>query len=176
MSSATLSLDKTFPMDALMRATVAPAAGRWHIAGNPNTRREGDQRCAPFRCDRGRRPARPSTCRDRRHHAGRRGYPSDLTDSQWERLQPLLCDESCTIRSRPTDVRAVLDAINYRWHSGCTWRMLPHDFPPWKTVYGYFRRWRRQGVLPQIRSHLTAKQDDRETSRRGRLSIQTTSS
>jgi putative transposase len=51
-------------------------------------------------------------------------------------------------------VRTVLNAINFRWRCGCTWRMLPHDFPPWETVYMYFRIWRQAGILPFIRDAL----------------------
>jgi putative transposase len=46
----------------------------------------------------------------------------------------------------------VVNAVNYRWTTGCAWRMLPHDFPPWETVYTYFRDWRRNGTLPELRT------------------------
>jgi len=49
------------------------------------------------------------------------------------------------------------DAVNYRWFTGCSWRMLPHDFPPWKTVYAQFRRWHRAGLLRSVRAIALAR-------------------
>lgn len=79
-------------------------------------------------------------------------YPSDLTDAQWDLLSPVVQRRRDDV-GRPTrhDLRNVLDALNYRWQTGCSWRMLPHDFPPWATVYSYFRRWQRRGLLKSIR-------------------------
>jgi transposase len=48
-------------------------------------------------------------------------------------------------------MRRVLDAVNYRWCTGCSWRMLPHDFGPWQTVYRHFRKWQNAGLLSSIR-------------------------
>ena len=81
-------------------------------------------------------------------------YPSDLTEQQWQAIQPLLCDPSRRITCPTAPLRDVADAVNYRWRSGCSWRMLPHDFPPWSTVYTHFRHWSRRGVLTAIRSAL----------------------
>ncbi len=81
----------------------------------------------------------------------RRPYPSDLRDDQWRAIETLLPPDAATGRRRRVDLREVVCAINYRWTTGCTWRMLPHDFPPWGTVYSYFRRWQRAAILPQIR-------------------------
>jgi transposase len=134
-------------------AAVSPEERR-HGAGNPNTGRDADQRCAPHCDDHARRPLRTSARDVRRPRSRRRGYPSDLTDSQWQRLQSLLRRNSQLNRVRSTDVRAIMNAVNYRWRCGCTWRMLPHDFPPWETVYGFYRRWRRAGILPVIRAAL----------------------
>jgi transposase len=87
-------------------------------------------------------------------------YPSDLTDGQWEHVRPLV-DRAGPERSGcNSDLRAVLDAVNYRWSTGCSWRMLPHDMPPWRTVYGHFRRWRRGGLLWQIRGRLLSRGRD----------------
>lgn len=91
-------------------------------------------------------------------HRRRPSYPSDLTDGQWERVRPLVDRADPGRSSCDSDLRAVLDAVNYRWRTGCSWRMLPHDLPPWKTVYGHFRRWRRGGVLGEIRSRLIARE------------------
>jgi putative transposase len=73
-------------------------------------------------------------------------YPSDLTDQQWAILEPLIPPARPGGRPRQTDIRRVLDGIFYRNRNGCTWRALPHDFPPWKTVYNYFERWKRDGT------------------------------
>lgn len=81
-------------------------------------------------------------------------YPSDLTEGQWERLKDLLPPEPTVGRHRSIDLRDVANAINYRWETGCVWRMLPHDFPPWGTVYAYFRSWQRAGVIRQLRDLL----------------------
>ena len=74
------------------------------------------------------------------------GYPSDLTDAQWKRIEPLIPRAKRGGRPRTTDLRAVMNAILYLVRSGCSWRMLPRDFPPWATVHYYFGKWRRCGV------------------------------
>jgi len=76
-------------------------------------------------------------------------YPSDLTDRQWARLEPHLPPPKPGGRPRTTDVREVVDAILYVLRNGIVWRALPHDFPPWETVYHYFNTWRRAGVWEQ---------------------------
>jgi putative transposase len=73
-------------------------------------------------------------------------YPSDLTDAQWDILEPLLPKDQPLGRPRKTSLRGVVDAILYRNRNGCTWRALPHDFPTWRTVYNYFTRWRDDGT------------------------------
>jgi putative transposase len=75
-----------------------------------------------------------------------RRYPSDLTDAQWALVAPHIPSAKSGGRPRTTDVRAVLDAIIYLLRTGCQWRQLPSDFPPWPTVHGYFRGWRMAGV------------------------------
>lgn len=81
----------------------------------------------------------------------RRRYPSDLSERKWTAISPLVPPERVLGRPRSADVREIVNAINYRWETGCAWRMLPHDYPPWPTVYTYFRQWRRNGVLRQLR-------------------------
>src|SRR4051812_4053707 len=81
-------------------------------------------------------------------------YPSDLTEAQWFRLEPLLPPQRSRGRHRTAPLREVANAINYRWETGCVWRMLPHDFPPWATVYAYFRSWQMAGVIRQMRETL----------------------
>jgi len=87
-----------------------------------------------------------------------RPYDTDLTDEQFTLLEPLLPQPKRTGRP-PADLRAVLDGIFYLVRSGCQWRLLPHDFPPWSTVHTWYRRWRRDGtwkrlndaLVPQVR-------------------------
>jgi len=74
--------------------------------------------------------------------AQRQPYPTDLSDVEWQRIQPYLPAPKSGGRPRVHTLREILNAIFYIVRSGCTWRMLPHDLPPWKTVYHYFRLWR----------------------------------
>jgi len=83
-------------------------------------------------------------------------YPSDLTDGQWQVLRHLLPRPAK--RGRPRLCRRwVINAILYVNRTGCQWRALPHDFPPWKTVYTVFWRWRRDGVWQKIHEALCRK-------------------
>jgi putative transposase len=84
----------------------------------------------------------------------RRLYDTDLTDARWEILGPLLPLPPGGGRPRTTDLREVLNAILYLLRSGCAWDLLPHDFPPPGTVYGYFSRWRRDGTITRIHEAL----------------------
>ena len=77
-------------------------------------------------------------------------YPSDLTDAQWAVLEPLVPEDRPLGRPRKTSLRRVVNAILYRNRNGCTWRALPHDFPPWRTVYNYFQKWRDEGTWETI--------------------------
>ncbi len=81
-------------------------------------------------------------------------YPSDVTDKQWDSISVVIPPEEDRGRHRNTQMREVIDGINYRWRTGCVWRMLPHDFPPWATIYTYFRRWQHDGTLKEIRDVL----------------------
>lgn len=90
----------------------------------------------------------------------RKRYPSDLSDGQWAILQPRIPLPRPGGRPRKTNMREVVNAIFYITREGCSWRALPHDFPPWKTVYNYFEQWKRDGtwdrflnlLRPQVRS------------------------
>ncbi len=91
--------------------------------------------------------------------AGRtRRYPSDATDAEWALIQPLLPVPACTTASgghpEKHPRRDIVDAIRYLIDNGCKWRALPADFPPWKTVYGFFTRWSRDHVVTGIRDTL----------------------
>src|ERR1700676_359785 len=84
----------------------------------------------------------------------RKPYPSDLTDAQWQLVQPFLAAAKPGGRPRKTDLREVVHAIVYLNREGCTWRALPHDFPPWRTVYEYFAAWRRDGTWDELNGAL----------------------
>jgi putative transposase len=87
----------------------------------------------------------------------RKPYPTDLTDDQWQRLEPLLPRPKSggPAGGRPArDTRAVLDALFYHLRAGGAWRMLPHDFPPWQTVYHRFRQWRLDGTWQRVHDRL----------------------
>lgn len=87
----------------------------------------------------------------------RTSYPSDLTDSQWELIAPLIPKPQPGGRPRTANMRDVLNAIWYVVRSGCAWRMIPHDLPPWQTVYGYFRSFRAGGIWTRIHDRLREK-------------------
>ena len=89
---------------------------------------------------------------DRAPARQRRRYPSDLSDRQWSRVASLLPADSTTGRKRQFALRDVVDALSYRWTTACPWRMLPHDFPAWTSVYRYFNAWHRQGLITPIRN------------------------
>jgi transposase len=93
--------------------------------------------------------------------AGRqaRGYPSDLTEAQWQVIVPHLPPEVPGRRGRPRvwPLRRIIEAILYLDRTGCAWRYLPADFPPWRTVYGYFAAWRDDGTLARLHDVLRAQ-------------------
>src|SRR5829696_6517531 len=84
----------------------------------------------------------------------RHSYSSDLSDEEWQILQPLVPEAKPGGRPRVHQTRELLDAIFYVVRGGCAWRLLPHDFPPWKTVYHYFRASRLSGVWEGMHSAL----------------------
>jgi putative transposase len=84
----------------------------------------------------------------------RDAYPTDLTDRQWRILAPLIPPVKPGGRPRGVDVRDVINAILYVDRNGVVWRALPHDFPPWQTVYHYFRTWRRDGTWAKLHATL----------------------
>jgi transposase len=87
-----------------------------------------------------------------------RRYPSDTSDEQWALIEPLLPEVKTGGRPEKHPRRAVLDAILYVVRTGCSWRQLPADFPPWQTVYWYFVRWEQakvtEKILPVVREQL----------------------
>jgi putative transposase len=84
----------------------------------------------------------------------RKAYPTDLTDEQWVLLEPLLPAAKPGGRPRAVDLREVVNALLYVLRTGCPWRSLPHDLPPWGTVWSYFRRWRDDGTLERLHDQL----------------------
>jgi transposase len=84
----------------------------------------------------------------------RKTYPSDVKDVEWGIIQPLLPASQAIGRPREVDLREIINGIFYVLHEGCTWRALPHDLPPWQTVYNYFRHWQRLGVWQKIHTQL----------------------
>jgi transposase len=85
-----------------------------------------------------------------RGEARRARYPSDLTDLQWELVEPLLPAPKTGGRPEKHPRRTIVDAILYVVRTGCSWRQLPADFPPWETVYWYFTRWEDAKVTEKI--------------------------
>jgi putative transposase len=84
-------------------------------------------------------------------------YPSDLTEAQWNAIEPLIPPPRPGGRPRTTDMREVLNAILYVLRTGCQWAYLPHEFPPNRTVYHYFWSWSRDGTWEQIHTALRAE-------------------
>ncbi len=84
----------------------------------------------------------------------RRAYQSDLSDEEWDVIEPHLPVPPAPGRPRLHPLREILDAVFYVLKSGGSWRLLPHDFPPWKTVYHYFRAWRIDGTWRRLHEAL----------------------
>ena len=93
-------------------------------------------------------------------------YPTDLTDTQWAFLAPLIPAAKAGGRPRITDMREVVNAVFYVLRGGCQWRLLPKDFPPYQTVYDYFRSWRLLGTWERLHDRLRG--DVREAHGRNR--------
>jgi len=93
-------------------------------------------------------------------------YPSDLTDAQWSILEPLIPPAKPGGRARSVNMREAINGILYLNRSGCSWRMLPHDLPPWGTVHYFYRHWRLCGVWKKI--HDALREDVREKAGRNR--------
>ncbi|WLT37463.1 IS5 family transposase (plasmid) [Synechocystis sp. B12] len=77
-------------------------------------------------------------------------YSTDITDSQWQLVEPHLPKAKTGGRKRKTSLREILNAIFYMLRTGCAWRLLPHDFPKWRTVYGYFQQWHEDGTWKKL--------------------------
>ena len=87
----------------------------------------------------------------------RKPYPTDLTDAQWKIIEPLIPPANPGGRPRKVNMREVVNALLYVNRSGCAWRLLPSDFPPWETVYYYYHRFGRDGTWQKIHDTLREK-------------------
>jgi len=84
----------------------------------------------------------------------RKAYPSDVSDTEWLILEPLIPAEKHGGRHREVNMREIVNGIFYILRGGNSWRMMPHDLPPWSTVYGYFRNWRDDSTLERMNDAL----------------------
>ncbi|MEM6498308.1 MAG: IS5 family transposase [Pseudomonadota bacterium] len=100
----------------------------------------------------------------RQHSREKLRYGSDLTDEEWQLIEPLLPPPHATGRPRAWPLREIINTILYMLRSGCPWRMLPDSFPPRQTVYGWFLRLRDECVFERINHHLVVA--DRERAER----------
>lgn len=87
-------------------------------------------------------------------HQKRKAYPSDLTDEQWGRLEPLLPPLAQWSPRERVERREIINGILYVLRTGCSWRQMPHDLPDGKTVYHYFRRWSLDGTWERAMTSL----------------------
>jgi putative transposase len=83
-----------------------------------------------------------------------RKYATDLSDDEWDCVRPHLCGPKGRGRPKVHGSRAILDAVFYVLKSGCPWRLLPREYPPWKTVYDWFRKWRIDGTFERLNAEL----------------------
>ena len=84
----------------------------------------------------------------------KKGYPTDLTDAEWKHIEPFVPAPKCRGRQRIHTPREILNAVFYVLRSGCAWRLLPREYPPWKTAYHYFRQWRIDGTFEKLNAVL----------------------
>ena len=84
-------------------------------------------------------------------------YPSDLTDRQWRLVERLIPPERYGGRTRSVDMREVVNALMYLARTGCQWRAIPHEFPPWPTVRFYYDRFRHDGTLDALHGQLRSR-------------------
>jgi putative transposase len=91
-------------------------------------------------------------------------YPSDLSDAEWAILRPLLTPARQAGRPQLLDLRRIVEAVFYLLRTGCQWRAIPHEFPPWPAVYWHYAKWRRTGTWEEVNTALR----ERQRIRRGR--------
>jgi putative transposase len=84
-------------------------------------------------------------------------YPTEMTDAQWQAITRLIPPAKEGGRSREVDMRSLVNSIFYLVRTGCAWRMLPKEYPPWQTVYYYFARFKKDGTWQQIHDLLRTR-------------------
>lgn len=84
----------------------------------------------------------------------RQAYPTDLKEKEWQIFESLLPIPSQRGRPQEWPLREIINAILYILRSGCAWRLLPHDLPPWQTVYYHHRKWKKAGLWEEINNQL----------------------
>jgi putative transposase len=91
-----------------------------------------------------------------RLNVSRKAYPSDLNDDEWTPIEDMIPPPICiaNLQEPLYHPREMMNAIRYRTRTGCSWRLLAHDFPPWTSVFQRFRIWSRVGVLDTIHDRL----------------------
>ncbi len=127
---------------------VGVKAGSNPVPASQNTRAPGET--VPAR----ERRKQPSLPRSAHCERASQCYPSDLTSQEWAILEPLIPPAKEGGRPRTTEMREVLNAMLYVDRTGCQWRAVPHDFPPWSTVWSYFRTWRNDGTWHRMHTAL----------------------
>jgi transposase len=84
----------------------------------------------------------------------RQHYPSDLTDREWSQIERFIPAPKSGGRPAKYERREIVNALLYIDRTGCQWRALPHDFPPWEAVYWYFRNWKKDRILDRLHDEL----------------------
>lgn len=90
-------------------------------------------------------------------HPTRKPYPSDISDAEWEIFQPMLPRPKGFGHPIEVDFREILNGIFYVQRTGCQWEMMPHDLPPYSTVYSYFQKWQRKGIWQKMHDQVRQK-------------------
>ena len=129
---------------ARVKAISNPAPAREHAVSR------GDVPMRPRR-------KQPSLKRPTPQKRSSRAYPSDLTEQEWAILEPLIPPAKAGEHPRTTHMREVLNALFYVYRTGCQWRALPHDFPPWSTVWSYFRNLAQHDTWKRMHTALREK-------------------
>ncbi len=94
----------------------------------------------------------------------RKSYPSDMSDKEWLIIEPFIPARVVRGQERIYSYREIMNGIRYVLRTGCGWEYLPHDLPPWATVYHYYRSWRDSGLWQEMED--TLRERDRERSGR----------
>jgi putative transposase len=100
-------------------------------------------------------------------------YPSDLTTTQWRRVQDVLPPAKPGGRPRSVELREVLNGILYVVRANCSWRMMPKDLPPWSTCYDYYRKWSKDGTWKRLSNALPTPGSGLSSRRRGKGPLET---